>query len=116
MNQKKARDIAPFEGYETPLCLPQLNSLLQGIAAMRKGLGQVRCPLLLMYAVNDRVCPPENALRIAQDAASEHISTRWLRMQENVTSHHMLTTHRETRKITAAAVADFVQQRIDLPA
>lgn len=106
----KARDIAPFQGYETPLCLPQLQSLVEGVAAMRGMLHRLTCPLYMMYDLHDRVCPPENALRIAKDVSSPEVRLRWLRMTERVTSHHMLTTHRETRQIVAAEVAAFVRR------
>lgn len=109
-----ANAIAPFEGYETPLCLPQLWSLITGVAAMRALLPRLRCPLFLMYDLGDRVCPPENALRIARDADSTDVTLRWLRMRDTKTSHHMLTTHTETRELAAKACARFVRRLMGL--
>ncbi|MDL2207127.1 alpha/beta fold hydrolase [Desulfovibrio sp. OttesenSCG-928-M16] len=103
-----AQEIAPFKGIESPLCLPQLWSLIKGVAAMRGLLPNLHKALFLMYDLHDRVCPPENALRIAKDVSSKDVTVRWLRMEERVTSHHMLTTHRETRGKVASEVAAFV--------
>lgn len=106
--------IAPFRGYESPVCLPQLHSLVQGLKSMRALLPNLTCPLLMLYDVNDSVCQPEFALSIAREVAACDVSLRLLRMKEHITSHHMLTTHRDTRDKVAQEVAAFVRGRMEL--
>ena len=105
----ESRAIAPFKGYDGPLCLPQLHSLEQGVRAMRGLLPKLACPLLMLYDLNDRVCPPDFALSIARATSSQDICMRMTRMRETVTSHHMITTHRDTRQIVIAEVNRFVR-------
>lgn len=104
--------IAPFRGYENSICLPQLHSLAQGLKRMRALLPELSCPLLMQYEVNDGICQPEAALRIARDVAAQDISVRLLRMNEHTTSHHMLTTHRDTKDAVAGETAAFVKRRM----
>lgn len=108
----ESRAIAPFAGYEGSMHLPQLHSLARGVAAMRKDLPGLTCPLLLLCDARDSVCPPDGALRIARACSSADVTLRLTRMRENVTSHHMLTTHRETRETAARHVADFIAARL----
>jgi len=110
----ESRQIAPYQGYENVFCIPQILSLDKGVRAMKALLPSLRCPLFMMGEVNDRICPPDAALAIARAVASRDISVRWVRMLEQVTSHHMLTTHRETRDQVAAAVAEFTARMMGL--
>lgn len=101
---------APFQGLESPLCLPQLWSLIKGSRLMRRELPKLTRPLFLIYDLNDQVCPPENALRIARDCASKDVTLRWLRITERAGSRHLITTHRQSRDQAAAATAAFVRR------
>jgi len=103
----ESRRIAPYQGYEKVLCLPQVLSLAKGLRGMKVLLPDLACPLFMMSEVNDRISPPDTALAIARAVASRDVSVRWVRMLERITSHHMLTTHRDTRDQVAAAVAEF---------
>ena len=109
---QESRDMAPYKGYEGYLCLPQMVSLGKGLSTMRSLLSNLSCPLLMMFEVRDSICRPEAALYIAQSISSANVSVHLLRMAENVTSHHMLTTHRDTREKVASETADFVRQAI----
>jgi carboxylesterase len=106
----ESREIAPFVGYDGPLCLPQLHSLQRGIVAMRDLLPRLTCPAFMMWDLNDRVCPPDAGVKIARATASEDIAIRFTRMNERITSHHMITTHRDTRELVAAKVSGFVRK------
>ena len=108
--QSESRRIAPYEGYENVTCLPQVLSLHTGLRTMRALLPGLSCPLFLMAEVHDMVCPPEAGLNIARAVASTDINVCWVRMRERATSHHMLTTHRDTRDAVASAVAGFVER------
>lgn len=102
-----SRGIAPYQGYDRPFCLHQTLSFGKGLAAMRALLPALRCPLLLMAELNDKACPPDYHLKIARAVATDELSLRWVRMHETKTSHHMLTTHQETREQVAATVTEF---------
>lgn len=106
----ESRALAPYRGYDSVLCLPQLHSLKKGAAAMRKALPQLRCPLLLLSAANDRICPPGGALAIAGAVRSSDLAVRFLPIAEQTTSHHMITTHIETREQVGGEIADFVKK------
>lgn len=107
-----SRAIAPFAGHDRVLPLPQLHSLAKGVAGMRRLLPELVCPVLFLCDARDSVCPPDGALRIARASSSADVLLRLYRMRENVTSHHMLTTHRETGDAVAAQVAAFVAARL----
>lgn len=104
----ESRAIAPHRGYDNVNCLPQLHSLGKGLAILRKALPDIRCPALVMHDVLDASSWPGSALAIAAQAASRDLTLIYTRMNERVTSHHMLTTHQETKEQVAAEVRRFV--------
>jgi Esterase/lipase len=104
----QSRDIAPYRGYEGVTCLPQMHSLAKGLAQLRRVLPDIRCPALIMHDARDRTSWPGSALGIAAGASSEDLTVIYTRIREQVTSRHMLTTHRETREYIAAKVSGFV--------
>ena len=106
----ESRAIAPFDGYEGVLCLPQVHSLAQGFHAMRRLLPKVTCPLLIMHDLHDNVCLPENAVKIAKRCRSKDLTLKFTTMQERVTNHHMITTHRETRDVVLQETLEFVKR------
>lgn len=106
----ESREIAPFVGYEGPLCLVQVHSLELGLRAMREILSGVTCPLLMMHDLHDNVCLAEGAVRIAKRCRSEDLTLRFTTMQETVTNHHMITTHRETREAVLRESTSFVKR------
>jgi len=110
----ESRRIAPYQGYEKVLCLPQVFSLAKGLRDMKALLPDLACPLFMISEVNDRISPPDTALAIARSVASRDVSVRWVRMLEQITSHHMLTTHRDTREQVAAAIAGFATHMVGM--
>jgi carboxylesterase len=112
----ESRAIAPYRGYEGASYLPQLHSLAQGLAELRGMLPDIRCPALIMHDARDRSSWPGSALLIAHKAASPDLTLIYTRIQERITSRHMLTTHRETREQTAAAIRAFVSRILQSPA
>ena len=106
----ESRAIAPFKGYEGPLCLPQIHSMELGFRAMRKLLPNVTCPLLMMHDLHDKVCLPENAVKIAKRCRSKDLALKFTTMQERITNHHMITTHQETRDFVLRQSTKFVKR------
>lgn len=104
----ESRAIAPYRGYTGATYLPQLHSLAKGLTELRRELPNLRCPALVMHDVRDGSSWPGSALAIARKAASQDLTLIYTRMRERITSHHMLTTHQETREKVAAEVRRFV--------
>jgi Esterase/lipase len=102
-----SREIAPFEGYEGVQCLAPLDELMRGLGSLPQELGKIRCPALLMQDYRDKRLPPTNALSIALRLRSEDITLRYTTIREKVTSHHLITTHRETRALVGQEVCAF---------
>ncbi len=105
-----SRAIAPFKGYEGVICLPQFHSLNLGLRPLRRMLPQIHCPALVMHDIGDRIVFPDCAKEIAESLSSPDVRLHYTRVQETVTSHHMITTHRETREFVADAVTGFVRR------
>lgn len=106
----EARKIAPWQGHETVMFPAQVLDLLRGAAAVRRGLGRVRAPLLIMQARGDKTCHPYNAWYIASHVASQDVAVRLLDIRERRAGHHLITTHRETRVTVARASAAFARR------
>jgi carboxylesterase len=104
----ESRAIAPYRGYDGASYLPQLHSLAKGLAELRTMLPAIGCPALIMHDARDGSSWPGSALAIAGRAASQDLTLIYTRIQEQITSHHMLTTHRETREQVAAETRAFV--------
>ena len=103
----ESREIAPWQGLEGMAFPPQIYSLYRGVTGVRKRLAQVSCPLLVVHDARDRLVNPENALGIAARVSSANFSLRFTRVTENITSHHTITTHRESREQVAGYVKEF---------
>ncbi len=107
ITKPESRAIAPWRGYEGVLCPPQLLSLKRGTDATRHELPKITAPLLIMHDRRDRLTYPDNAWEIARGVSSRHVTVQLTAIEENVTSRHLLTTHRETKELVAAAVTRF---------
>lgn len=106
----EAREIAPWQGHEEVIFPAQVLDVMRGAAAVRRELRRVRAPLLLVQARGDKTCHPYNAWYIASRSASRDVALRLLDIREQRAGRHMITTHRETREITARAVASFARR------
>ncbi len=105
------QDIAPWNGY-TATALPQLWSLMKGARIVGSQLADIRCPVLVVHAVTDKTVPVSNAWRILSSVCTAHRELHLLSIHENQTSHHMLTTHSETREHVAGLVQSFAKRII----
>ncbi len=114
-----SRAMAPWKGYEKKLRLPQLFSLSRGCAATYRRLPAVTAPLLLLHDRADQLVYAGNAWEIARRVASPQVRMRLTAIREEITSHHMLPTHQETRALVIAEALAFIRevgpQRSSLP-
>ncbi len=103
-----SRALAPFEGYEGVFFMPQLYSVVKGTALMRQSLHAITCPTFIMHDMRDRLSAPSSALLLAQAIRAKDIAIEYTSINERVTSHHLITTHCQTRDLVAQRVGDFV--------
>lgn len=107
---KESQDIAPWKGYDGVNLLPQVWSLVEGCRSVGRELPKVRCPALIMHAPDDKTSPSSNAWRIAKNIGSEHRELHLLPIKEQITAHHILTTHKETKKRVQQLVRMFLNK------
>lgn len=103
-------EVMPWEGFDGAMALHALASFMAGIRALRRGLSQVRCPLLVLHAPDDRTTAPGNAFEIMRGVSSADRTMHLLPIEEQVSSHHVLCTHVETRERVQRLVLDFVER------
>ena len=106
-----SRDIAPWKGYWGPLHFGQLFSIREGCAAARLFLRRIAAPILIMHDARDALVNPNNAWVIAAQVSSPDTTVILTRIQENVTRHHVITTHRETCAMVNEAVVRFCREK-----
>ncbi|WP_243366667.1 alpha/beta hydrolase [Fundidesulfovibrio soli] len=104
----ESRAIAPWRGYEGVVALEPLYSLIHGLRELRCNLGQITAPLLAMHAPGDKQVPAGNLWEIVRGVRSPLRRAVLLEIEERVTSHHMLTTHREAGPVVNRLCARFV--------
>lgn len=104
----EANEIAPWEGYDGATSLPQLWSLIQGARYVGRELHKVTAPLLAMHCPTDRTSPAGNVWQIARGVSSKCRRIELIPIEEKVTAHHVLTTHRETAKRIRQLICGFV--------
>jgi len=106
----ESRRIAPWEGYEEHVALGPLGSFLAGLREVRRNMGKITAPLLGIHSPKDRHVPLANLWEITGKAASSERKAVVLAIRENVTKHHLLTTHEETRDRVAQLCVSFADR------
>lgn len=104
----ESRRIAPWKGYEGATPLNTLRSLMRGMAEVKSMLPDITCPLRVAHALGDKTVPVSNAFHIMERVSSQDRQLTVLSIEEQVTGHHVITTHEETRERVAALVEGFV--------
>jgi len=102
-----SRAIAPWRGYEGIMPLNALHSLMRGLTRLRRRLGQMAAPLLVVHCATDCSVDVRNAFEIRRLVGSAMVRLELLDIREEITSHHMLPTHIETRDKVADLVSGF---------
>ena len=106
----ESRAIAPWRGYEEAVSLEALHSFMDGLRHVRQNLGRITAPLLAIHSPLDRHVPLGNLWEIARRVGSPWRKAVLLPIEETVTKHHLLTTHRETRGKVAGLCVEFVRE------
>jgi carboxylesterase len=108
----EALEIAPCRSYKGVQNLHCLHSFMRGLKAIRRDLGSVRAPLLAIHCPTDKVSPVENAFEIVRRTNSICRRLELLPINERVTRHHLLTTHRETRDRVAELCIEHLRSHV----
>lgn len=106
--KQQSREYVPIKGYEGVTAIPQLLSLFRELPEIRQNLNKITCPAFFMNDLHDTFTLPYECLTVAREISSEHIELKFLHIQEQYTSHHMITIHKETKETVASCVADFL--------
>jgi carboxylesterase len=106
----ESRIIAPWQGYEEAVALEPLHSFLLGLREVRRNLGRITAPLLSIHSPLDRYVPFGNLWEITRGVNSAVRRSAILAIEERVTKHHLLTTHRETKDMVSGLCAAFVKE------
>ena len=109
---ENSRDIAPWKGYRGPLHFRQLRSMREGCAATRTMLPRLTAPILVMNDVRDGLVYSGNAWEIVRRVSSQDASLVLTRIQETISHHHMIPTHRETVDMVTEAVVRFGREKV----
>lgn len=102
------QSIAPWRGYKNVAHPPHFYGLCKGFTSIGGKLDKVAAPLLIIHDARDRVVNCRNAEAIARGVSSARCELEITGIEENVTVHHVLTTHRETKDFVVERVRDFV--------
>lgn len=105
----ESRRIAPWQGYEGTHFIEPLHSFRMAAVDVRRGLGRVTAPVLVLHGARDRAVHPDNAWEILSRVSSPRRELHVLTVREAVTSGHLLVTHEETRGPVGALVLEFVR-------
>lgn len=105
-----SRAIAPWQGYEGVMALKPLASYIKALGELRRNLGRVAAPILVLHSPEDRTAHVNNAWEILRGVGSSVRRLELLPIRERVTGHHLLTTHEETRDKVAEMTVTFVKR------
>lgn len=105
----ESRRIAPWIGYEGEHHVAVLHSFKQGVADVRRRLGRITAPIMVVHGRSDRSVHPDNAWEIISNVSSRESVMHLLDVRERVTTGHLLVTHEETRDRVGALVSNFLQ-------
>lgn len=112
---KETQEIAPWEGYREAPPVSQFYGILRGFRRIGKDLRKVSAPILVMHDIGDRVVNSDNAMAIIARVSSKRCELEITRMREELTVHHLITTHRETKNLVINRVRAFVASVCGLP-
>ncbi len=104
----RARQVAPFSGYEGYQPLHALNSMMRGLRLVRSNLSKIKCPLLVQHSPQDTTVLPCNSWEIITGCSSLERSLEFLPVTNTDGNPHMLPTHVDTRKKVQDSVLDFI--------
>ncbi len=113
-SSEESKEIAPFGGYEGFYALNPLYSFIKALKNIRYNLPLISCPILVLHSPQDISVPVSNAWEIITKVRSEIRKLELLPIMEQITTRHLLTTHKETKDKVKRAVLNFIDELIHL--
>ena len=107
---EEAKEIAPYKGYEGFYALHPLYSFIKALKNIRYNLPLISCPILVLHSPQDIVVPVSNAWEIILKVRSEVRKLELFPIIEQITTRHLLTTHRETKAKVKKAIISFLKE------
>ena len=103
-------EIAPWVGYDKFVSLQQLHELMKGAKKVRHELAAIETPMLIVQAYGDKSVPLGNVFTIAKRVSSSDVTIRLLKIKEQLTGHHLITTHKETSFAVVEMAKTFIER------
>ena len=107
---KEAREIAPFKGYDGFFALSPLYSFIKALKNIRYNLPLISCPILVLHSPQDISVPVSNAWEIITKVRSEVRKLELYPIMEQITTRHLLTTHKETKDKVKKSILSFIYE------
>lgn len=115
-HRPEAQGIAPWRGYKNVVHPPHFYSMYKGFTETGKNLDRVTAPILIFHDRRDCIVNSRNAEAVAGAVSSARVELELLSIKEDLTVHHIITTHRETRTHVINRTRVFVADVCGLPA
>lgn len=103
-----SNEIAPYKGYEGFYALNPLYSFIKALKNIRYNLPLISCPILVLHSPQDKTVPVSNAWEIITKVRSDIRKLELLPIREQITSRHVLTTHKETKDKVEKSIISFI--------
>ena len=101
--------ISPWVGYRDYHTTSCLHSIKINFPKIKNKLHQIKAPICLIQATNDRTIDPKNLYLISNRVSSKEKKTLMFEIEERSSTRHVLTTHETSKK----KVFDYILKFID---
>ena len=105
--------INPSVGYSEILALACVHSLKRNITKIRSKLSEIKVPVCLIQATNDKTVPPENLSYIFHRISSQEKRAFMFTIKENLSTRHVLLRHEQSRSKVFYYILQFIEDCLD---
>lgn len=102
----------PWVGYSEAYTLATLHSFKLGIGRVKNRLYRIKAPTCLIHAVGDKTVHIENLHHIFRKISSTEKRAYVFKLDENLSTHHVLTTHQLAREKVFHYILEFVHDTL----
>ncbi len=101
-------DICPWEGYRDYHAVNCVHSVKISMPHVRRKLFKITSPICVIHAQNDKTIPIENFYYILRSVHSTEKRGFSFLIPTNVSTNHVLTTHKMVKKKVFSYIIDFI--------
>ncbi|MBV6493076.1 MAG: hypothetical protein LDLANPLL_01091 [Turneriella sp.] len=102
----------PWVGYEEAYTLSTLHSFKRGVGEVKQRLYRIRAPACFIHANDDKTVHIENMHYIFRRVSSSEKCAFVLKLDENLSTHHVLLTHQLAREKVFHYIIKFVHDTL----